>query len=101
MGSISTSHSTNGWAATWPRSCEPCLSDSAGDSVLMRWSIVRVIWLRELRDQLRDRRTVFMIVLLPVLIYPVGGLAIMPLAGLLAQPHRIGVCGVENLSAGT
>src|SRR5439155_172651 len=27
----------------------------------MRWSIIRLIWLRELRDQLRDRRTLFMI----------------------------------------
>ena len=39
----------------------------------MRWSIIRVIWLRELRDQLRDRRTVFMIVVLPLLIYPLAG----------------------------
>src|SRR5436309_3050550 len=30
----------------------------------MRWSIIRLIWLRELRDQLRDRRTVFMIAVL-------------------------------------
>src|SRR5262245_6895962 len=36
----------------------------------MRWSIIRLIWFRELRDQLRDRRTVFMIVLLPIVLYP-------------------------------
>src|SRR5437868_1722686 len=30
----------------------------------MRWSIVRLIWHREFRDQLRDRRTVFMIAVL-------------------------------------
>ena len=38
----------------------------------MRWSIVRLIWLREMRDQLRDRRTVFMIAVLPVLLYPIA-----------------------------
>src|SRR5947209_216965 len=30
----------------------------------MRWTIVRLIWARELRDQLRDRRTLFMIAVL-------------------------------------
>ena len=33
----------------------------------MRWPIVRLIARRELRDQLRDRRTVFLILGLPVL----------------------------------
>ena len=36
----------------------------------MRWSIIRLIWFRELRDQLRDRRTVFMIAVLPLVLYP-------------------------------
>src|SRR5438034_624090 len=34
----------------------------------MRWSIIRLIWLRELRDQLRDRRTLFVMVVLPLLL---------------------------------
>src|SRR5207247_5462508 len=42
-----------------------------------RWSIVRLIWLRELRDQLRDRRTLFMIAVLPLLLYPVLGFAVL------------------------
>ncbi len=36
----------------------------------MRWSNVRLIFRRELKDQLRDRRTIFMIFVLPILLYP-------------------------------
>ncbi|MBX9579066.1 MAG: ABC transporter permease subunit [Gemmataceae bacterium] len=36
----------------------------------MRWPVVRLIAAREFRDQLRDRRTMFMILGLPVLMYP-------------------------------
>jgi sodium transport system permease protein len=58
----------------------------------MRWSIIRLIWRRELRDQLRDRRTVFMIVGLPVLLYPLLGFAVLRLAqGFLGQPSIIAV----------
>src|SRR5262245_8356303 len=64
----------------------------------MRWSIIRVIWLRELRDQLRDRRTVLMIVVLPLLIYPLGALGLMQIApGLLPRQSIVGVVGVESL----
>lgn len=64
----------------------------------MRWSIIRLIWARELRDQLRDRRTIFMIAVLPVLIYPVAGLGVLQLAsGWLTQKVVIGVVGAENL----
>jgi sodium transport system permease protein len=64
----------------------------------MRWSIIRLIWFRELRDQLRDRRTIFMIAVLPVLLYPVAGFGLKQLAaGYLKQSHAVGVVGVENL----
>jgi sodium transport system permease protein len=64
----------------------------------MRWSIVRLIWARELRDQLRDRRTVFMIAVLPLLLYPALGFGILSVfAGHLARPNVVGVQGVENL----
>src|SRR5262245_9707724 len=64
----------------------------------MRWSIIRVIWLRELRDQLRDRRTVFMIVVLPLLIYPLGALGLMQIApGFLPRQSTVAVAGVESL----
>jgi sodium transport system permease protein len=64
----------------------------------MRWSIIRLIWLRELRDQLRDRRTVFMIAVLPILLYPVAGFGVMQLAlGFLNQKSVVGVAGAEHL----
>jgi sodium transport system permease protein len=46
----------------------------------MRWSIIRIIWLRELRDQLRDRRTLFMMAGLPLLLYPFLGLMVVRFA---------------------
>ena len=58
----------------------------------MRWSIIRLIWLRELRDQLRDRRTMFVMVVLPLLIYPLGGVALMQITlGSVPGPSVIGV----------
>src|SRR5215472_4821936 len=67
----------------------------------MRWPIIRVIWLRELRDQLRDRRTMFLVVVLPLLIYPLAGLGIMQLAaGFLQKKVVIGIVGAEYLPDG-
>jgi len=64
----------------------------------MRWSIVRLIWFRELRDQLRDRRTIFMIAVLPVFLYPVAGIGLMQLArGFINPQNAIGIVGSENL----
>src|SRR5262249_27208516 len=48
--------------------------------------------LRELRDQLRDRRTLFMVVALPLLLYPVLGFAVLKFAlGFAERPSTIGV----------
>lgn len=64
----------------------------------MRWSIIRVIWLRELRDQLRDRRTLLMIAVLPLLIYPLSGMGFLYFASLLAtRPTTIGIIGLDEL----
>ncbi len=64
----------------------------------MRWSIIRVIWMRELRDQLRDRRTIFMIAVLPLLLYPLAGFGLIQLAaGLGQKPQVVRVFGAENL----
>ena len=41
----------------------------------MRWSNVYTIFCREVRDQLRDRRTLFMIFVLPILLYPIMGMS--------------------------
>ncbi len=60
----------------------------------MRWSIIRLIWLRDLRDQLRDRRTLFMVVVLPLLLYPVLGFVVLKFAlGFAEQPSVIGIVG--------
>ncbi len=62
--------------------------------VVMRWSIIRLIWLRELRDQLRDRRTLFMVAVLPLLMYPVLGFAVIQFAlGFGANINVIGIVG--------
>lgn len=63
----------------------------------MRWSIIRLIWLRELRDQLRDRRTLFMIAVLPLLLYPVLGFAVLQFAlGFAQRPSQIGIVSVDG-----
>ena len=60
----------------------------------MRWSIIRLIWLRELRDQLRDRRTLFMIVVLPLFLYPVLGYVVLHFTlGFRQKPSVVGVVG--------
>jgi sodium transport system permease protein len=64
----------------------------------MRRSIVRLIARREIRDLLRDRRTLIIILLLPALLYPafvVVGLAFA--VSLMDQKTVIGVVGAEQL----
>jgi sodium transport system permease protein len=58
----------------------------------MRWSIIKIIWLRELRDQLRDRRTLFMVAGLPVLLYPLLGVAVLKFAvGFADRKTTVGI----------
>ena len=55
-----------------------------------KWSNVKLILNREIRDQLRDRRTLFMIAILPLLLYPLMGMSFMQLAQFLKKnPSRI------------
>ncbi|MCA9263797.1 MAG: CPBP family intramembrane metalloprotease [Planctomycetales bacterium] len=51
----------------------------------MNWRQVQLIFLRELRDQLRDRRTLFMIAILPLLLYPLIGVAFMQVTQFLKK----------------
>jgi sodium transport system permease protein len=44
------------------------------------WHNVRWILFREVRDQLRDRRTLFMIAVLPLLLYPLLGMSLFQVA---------------------
>ena len=64
----------------------------------MNWHRVRLIFHREVRDQIRDRRTLFMVVVLPLLLYP--GLAIgMVQVTLLfrEQPRTVVILGAAEL----
>ena len=64
----------------------------------MRSSNVRLILLREIRDQLRDRRTLFTIAILPLILYPLLGMVFLQVAQFTRQyPARIWVIGAEEL----
>jgi len=65
----------------------------------MSWPNVRLIWFREVRDQLRDGRTVFMIAVLPLVLYPLLGMLFLKMTQFLQQqPTRIWVVGAAGLS---
>ncbi|HTU23932.1 MAG TPA: hypothetical protein VMF30_00955, partial [Pirellulales bacterium] len=56
----------------------------------MSWTNVKLILGREIRDQLRDRRTLFMIAVLPILLYPLLGMSFFQVAQFLReQPTRV------------
>ena len=55
----------------------------------MSWKNVRLIFMREVRDQLRDRRTLFMITVLPVLLYPMLGLGVVQMMLTFSEQQRI------------
>jgi sodium transport system permease protein len=62
------------------------------------WSNIRLIYLRELRDQLRDRRTMLTVVVLPLLLYPLMGAAFLQVSQFLREhPSRILVWGENRL----
>ncbi len=59
---------------------------------------VWLIFLRELRDQLRDRRTLFMILVLPLLLYPLLGMSFFQVTQFLKEhPSTVWVAGTEEL----
>lgn len=63
----------------------------------MNWQHVQLIFKREMIDQLRDRRTLFTITVLPLLLYPLLGMLLMQ----VAQFHRdntvrVAVLGYDN-----
>lgn len=64
----------------------------------MNWSNVKVVFLREVRDQLRDRRTLFMIAVLPVVLYPLLGMSMFQVTQFVReQTTKILVAGVDHL----
>src|SRR5687768_14774333 len=65
----------------------------------MKLANVRLIFLREVRDQLRDRRTLFMIFVLPLLLYPLLGMSFFQVVQFMREhPSRVKIIGVEELA---
>ena len=54
----------------------------------MSWKNIKLIFLREVRDQLRDRRTLFMMTVLPVLLYPMLGLGMVEMTLTFSEQRR-------------
>jgi sodium transport system permease protein len=64
----------------------------------MSWRIVRLIYAREILDQFRDRRTVFMIAVLPLLLYPLLGMSVFQLSQFMREHEaRVVIVGAEQL----
>ena len=65
----------------------------------MKWPNVKLIFDRELRDQLRDRRTLFTVVVMPIVLYPLMGMAMLQVAQFMREyPTKIWIIGHENLA---
>ena len=64
-----------------------------------RLSAIALIYMREMRDQLRDRRTLFTIAVLPILLYPLVGMLLLQIAQFTRQhPTSVCVVGTEHLT---
>ena len=64
----------------------------------MSWTNVKLIFFRELRDQLRDRRTLFTIVVLPLLLYPLMGMSVFQVQQFLKEhTSKVRIVGTEAL----
>src|SRR5437868_14746294 len=64
----------------------------------MSWRNIRLIYAREIRDQLRDRRTLFMIAVLLLLLYPLLGMSVFQLSQFLRKSEpKVVVVGAEEL----
>jgi sodium transport system permease protein len=66
----------------------------------MRWTTVRTVLAKELRETIRDRRTLFMMLVLPTLLYPailvlVQQLAIFGQKRLSAEPAKVAIAGAD------
>jgi len=62
------------------------------------WGNVWLIYVREMRDQIRDRRTLFTIIILPILLYPLVGTLLLQIAQFSREyPTVVSVVGGEHL----
>ncbi len=65
----------------------------------MNFNNVKLIFLREMRDQLRDRRTLFLIAVLPLLLYPLLGMSFFQLSQFLRNTAaKVLVVGEDELA---
>lgn len=65
----------------------------------MNLNNVKLIFLREMRDQLRDRRTLFLIAILPLLLYPLLGMSFFQLSQFLRNTAaKVVVLGEQELA---
>lgn len=67
----------------------------------MKWRHIKIIWFKELLDTFRDKRTLYTMILAPIIIMPlmmVGGPLLMTRQEKVAEekPSPIAVIGVEN-----
>ena len=64
-----------------------------------RLPVVWMIYAREMTDQLRDRRTLFTIAVLPILLYPIVGMLLLQIVQ-FTQQHPTSVCivGTDHLT---
>lgn len=51
----------------------------------MSWRNIKLVFLRELRDQLRDRRTLFTVLVLPMLLYPFIGMTFLQVSQFMRE----------------
>ncbi|WLD10738.1 ABC transporter permease subunit/CPBP intramembrane protease [Planctellipticum variicoloris] len=64
----------------------------------MNWINVLIVFQREVLDQLRDRRTLFMVAVLPLLLYPILGIGMVQMMLLFSeQPRTVVVLGTAEL----
>jgi sodium transport system permease protein len=64
------------------------------------WNNVKLIFLRELKDQLRDRRTIFTIAVLPLLLYPLLGMIVFQVQQFRKEhPSRVQIVGAGDLAS--
>ena len=63
----------------------------------MNWRHIQLIFNREMSDQLRDRRTLFTITILPLLLYPFIGMLMMQVAQFKRDSsNRVRIVGIEH-----
>jgi sodium transport system permease protein len=66
----------------------------------MSWTNIRLIWFREVRDQLRDRRTIFTLAVLPLLLYPLLGMTLLQVTQFMKEHETpVLVLGADALPA--